>query len=72
MAQSIMNGSQLRLVFEAGLDQNGKMTYKSKTFSNVKATASPDALYSVAQAIVGLQGYVLDSIERNDKHLIVQ
>jgi hypothetical protein len=72
MAQSIIQNSQLRLIFEAGLDKYGKMQYKSKTYNNVKSNASPDALYSVAQAIVGLQANVLDSIERNDKHLIVQ
>jgi hypothetical protein len=70
MAQAFISDSQLRLVFETGVDAEGKLTYKSKNFSNIKTAATTDGLYAVAQSIVSLQQYPVSAIERNDKHLL--
>jgi hypothetical protein len=70
MAQAVIQASQLRLVFELGIDENGKMKYKNKNFNNIKMNAQADQLFSVAQAIASLQIHPLAQVERNDKHLL--
>ncbi|ETI69935.1 DUF1659 domain-containing protein [Neobacillus vireti] len=44
MAKGLLLGTKLRLVFEAGMDDEGNPLYKSKTFSNVKKEATVDQL----------------------------
>jgi hypothetical protein len=53
MAQAIISDSQLRLVFDMGVNAEGKAIYKNKNFSNIKTTATTDGLFSVAQGLVG-------------------
>ncbi|KAA0548443.1 DUF1659 domain-containing protein [Bacillus sp. BGMRC 2118] len=70
MAQSFLSDSQLRLVFNTGVDSEGKPTYKSKSFRNVKTDATTDGLYAVATSLIALQQYPAEAIERNDKNLL--
>lgn len=70
MAQSLIQQSQLRLVFEVGTDETGKPVYRRKNFNNIKVTATPEQLLSVSQALASLQTYPLAQIERNDMHFI--
>jgi hypothetical protein len=70
MAQSIIQQSQLRLVFEVGTDEAGKPVYRRKNFSNIKVTATPEQLLAVSQALASLQAYPLAQIERSDMHFI--
>ncbi|MFT4416293.1 DUF1659 domain-containing protein [Fredinandcohnia humi] len=70
MAQAVIKDTQLRLVFEAGVDDKGKMKYQNKNYNNIKPSATTDQLYSVAGAISDLQSRALADIERNDKHLL--
>lgn len=66
MAQAIITDSKLRLVFETGLNGQGKPVHKSKTYSGVKQSAIADQLFTVGQAIAGLSSYPLAEINRND------
>lgn len=70
MAQAFIADSQLKLVFNTGVDGEGNPIFKSKSFRNVKVTASTDGLYAVAQSLIDLQQYPVTSIERNDKNLL--
>ena len=70
MAQAVIQASQLRLVFELGTDDSGRLKFKNKNLNNIKTTATADQLFSVAQAIASLQVYPLAQIERNDKHFL--
>jgi hypothetical protein len=70
MAQAIISDSQLRLVFDMGVDENGKVIYKNKNFSNIKTSATTDGLFAVAQGLVSLQQHPVSAIERNDTHLL--
>lgn len=70
MAVAAIKDSQLRLVFQVGLDEKGEMIYKNKNYNNIKPSSTADQLYAVAQAITGLQSQALADIERNDKHLL--
>lgn len=69
MATTAIQDTQLRMVFDAGMDGE-KQLYKNKNFSNVKTSASADQLYAVANALAPLQELPLLSVERNDSHSI--
>ncbi|KON86006.1 hypothetical protein AF332_03715 [Sporosarcina globispora] len=71
MAQAIIVDSKLRLVFETGLNEQGKPVYKSKTYNSVKPSATADQLFTVGQAIAGLSSYPLAELNRNDSFDIV-
>ncbi|MBX9971651.1 DUF1659 domain-containing protein [Cytobacillus firmus] len=71
MAQAIIIDSKLRLVFETGLNGQGKPVYKSKTYKSVKQSATADQLFTVGQAIAGLSSYPLTELNRNDSFEIL-
>lgn len=54
MAQVKVVNNQLRLEFDNGLTESGKMKIKAKTFSNLRPEATDDNLLVVSQAIEGL------------------
>lgn len=73
MATAEQISSQLRLVFFDGEDLlTGKPIYKSKSFNNVKTTATAAALYEVANVLTELQERPLYLIERRDNSEISQ
>lgn len=60
--------SKLKLVFNAGLDENDKQITKSKTFPKVKATVTNDDLYSMGVAISELQDHTLMKLVRYEEY----
>jgi hypothetical protein len=66
MAQVLLEGTKLRLVFEVGMDGEGNPILRAKTFSNVTKAASADQLFQSAQAISVLCKDPLNKVERND------
>ncbi|MFL6559027.1 MAG: DUF1659 domain-containing protein [Bacillus sp. (in: firmicutes)] len=54
MAQALLEGTKLRLVFEVGMDEDAKPIFRAKTFSNVKTDATVEQLSQAAQAITVL------------------
>jgi len=66
VATATLKDSQLRLIFETGVDEEGNPVYRYKSFNNIKPEATPDALYAVATALAPLQQHSLFEIERND------
>jgi hypothetical protein len=66
MAQALLEGTKLRLVFEVGMDDDGKPILRAKTFSNVKKEATVDQLFQAAQALTVLCKDTLNKVERND------
>ncbi|MDN4524862.1 DUF1659 domain-containing protein [Fictibacillus fluitans] len=69
MATTAILNTQLRLVFDGGMDGD-KQIYKNKNFSNVKTGATAEQLYAVANALAPLQQLSLLSVERNDSYSI--
>ncbi|WP_042337948.1 DUF1659 domain-containing protein [Bacillus andreraoultii] len=59
--------TNFNLVYQSGLNQDGKPTYKRKNYNNVKSTSSDETIYQVAQALASLCVYSLETIERDDK-----
>ncbi len=72
MTEALVTDSQLRLVFDQGVDGDGKPIYKNKNFNNVKVDATADQLYNTGQALAGLQQHSLIRVERNDSFDLVQ
>jgi hypothetical protein len=66
MAQALLEGTKLRLVYEAGLDGEGNPIFRARTFSNIKKEATIDQLFQAAQAISTLCNDTLNKVERND------
>lgn len=66
MANGTLVSSSFVLVFDGGLDADGKQILKKKSFSNIKAGAAHDALYAVASKLTPLQQHPLLSVERDD------
>jgi hypothetical protein len=66
MATAVIATSRLRLVFQVGMDDDGKPLLKAKTFSNIQKSATADQLFQAAQAIIGLSADTLSNIERVD------
>ncbi|MFJ5762391.1 DUF1659 domain-containing protein [Neobacillus sp. NPDC093182] len=64
MAQAVVTASKLRLVFQVGMDDEGKPVLKAKTFNNIQKSVTPDQLLQAAQALIGLSNDTLSNIER--------
>lgn len=64
MAQAVVTASKLRLVFQVGMDDDGKPLLKAKTFNNIQKSATPEQLLQAAQALVALSNDTLSNIER--------
>ncbi|UHA61391.1 DUF1659 domain-containing protein [Metabacillus litoralis] len=68
MANQVILDSNLSLIYDMGMDINGKPITKRKSYNNVKTAATPDQLLQVAQAIASLQTETLTLVERSDTH----
>ena len=71
MAQALLEGTKLRLVFQAGMDDKGNPILKAKTFSNVTKVATAAQLSQAASAIAALCNDKLNKVERNDSFEIL-
>ena len=63
--------SKLKLVFNAGLDENNKTIIKNKTYSNIKATVTDEDLYGLGVAISDLQSYSLVNLVRYEESELI-
>jgi Protein of unknown function (DUF1659). len=59
-------GSTIRLSLVTGLDAQGGPVLRNTSLSNVKPAALDQDLFDVANALVSLQEYQLNSISRVD------
>lgn len=66
MATANLVESRIRLVYDHGLDGDGKQVLKTKSYNAVKESATPDQIFATAQAIAGLSSVPLFAVERND------
>nr|WP_263324628.1 DUF1659 domain-containing protein [Neobacillus sp. Marseille-Q6967] len=66
MAQALLTGTKLRIVYQVGMDDEGKPVMKAKTFNNVKRDATVDQLWLAAEAIFTLSSDTLSNVEKID------
>jgi hypothetical protein len=62
--------SKLKLVFNAGIDEENKDIMKNKTFANVKPAVTNENLYNLAVSMSDLQSYTLSKIVRYEEYQI--
>ncbi len=63
MAIETIASKQLRLTFNAGLNEKGEIIEKRKSFNNVFTDATAEQLLATASAIAKLQVYPLIAVE---------
>jgi hypothetical protein len=66
MAQASLTATKLLLVFEVGMDKDGKTIYKTKSLNNIRTNATADQLSQTAQALGVLCNDPLQSVGRTD------
>ena len=54
MAKKNLESCSLTINYEDGVNSSGETKYKKKNYSNVKTTATSDAIYSVAASITSI------------------
>lgn len=67
---STNNPTGLKLRFDCGKDDNGKVIVKTKTYSKVNPSATNDDVYAVAKAISSLQEHSLIEVQKIDNTTI--
>lgn len=63
---STKNPSGLKLKFDCGKGENGKSIVKTKTYSNVKASATVEDVYEVGASLASLQEHTLVEVFKID------
>ena len=63
--------SKLKIVYNAGVDDDNKTIVKSKTFPNVKSATQNENLYNLGVAISDLQSYELSNIVRFEEYELI-
>ena len=66
MAETLLAESKLRLVFQTGINNDGKPILRAKTFGNIYKGVTADQLYKVTQAVVSLSEDQLSGAQRVD------
>ncbi|RDY27420.1 DUF1659 domain-containing protein [Romboutsia weinsteinii] len=69
---SLKEPSSLKLKFNHGADTNGKAVIKTKSFANVKPTATNDDLYAVATSLSSLQEHDLYEVSKVDNTTLAE
>lgn len=67
---STNNPTGLKLRFDCGKDDNGKVVVKTKTYSKINPSATNDDVYAVAKAISSLQEHSLIEVQKIDNTTI--
>lgn len=58
--------SRLSIIFLTGTNEKGEPIFKTKSFNNIKETATNEQLTNIANALARLQNYDIDHIERTN------
>lgn len=70
MADYAVENVQLRLMYELGEDDKGKLLYRSKNYNNIKVDAEAAALLQAAEAISNLQTTPVSNVRRSELHFL--
>lgn len=63
--------SKLKIVLNAGLDNEGKNIIKNKTYANIKLTVTNEDLYNLGVAITDMQSYTLMNLVRYEEYELI-
>jgi hypothetical protein len=71
MAIKMTRDSKLRVVFQTGLNEEGKPIYKTKSYPNVAEEVTPDQLQQVGEALASLSTYPMGGIQQSLLHEVL-
>lgn len=58
--------SKMILALQTGLDTNGKVIIKKRTYPRVKSTLTDEDFFAVASQLGALQAHVVDNVYRDN------
>ena len=61
---STLKDSSLRLVLQTGVDAQGNPVFKTRSYGNIKPSASDQDILSLAQQLAALQIHALEQVSR--------
>ena len=64
--------SALKIKFNHGTDTHGKAIVKTRSYANVKSSATNDSIYAVAKAISSLQEHDLYEVSKVDNTTLAE
>lgn len=64
--------TRMTLHLQTGTGENGKPIYARKALTNIQPSATPEALYQLAEAIASLQQWPLAAVEATTTERFVQ
>lgn len=70
MAQFVFDKAQLVVEYVAGTNEKGENVYKTKTFANIRETATADQLMALATSFDSLCSYPVAVAYKNHRNLI--
>lgn len=70
MANKNFYGRTLQIVLENGVNESGKMTFKSKNIKSIRESITPDVLYDVALKLSALQSLPLSHVMTDEDFTI--
>ena len=62
----LKNQSSLKIKYDCGLDDNQKVITRTRSYSNVKASAKPLDVFNVAETLISLQKHDKLSVMKQD------
>jgi hypothetical protein len=68
MATADLKDLKIRLVYDNGVDEDGKPAFQYKTYSNTNLNATPDAIYQSAHQLGSLSSKTLINVEKNESY----
>lgn len=72
MATSHLEKSQLRILFQTGIDPvTQEPIFRRRSFNNIRINATPAELKAVANSLASLQQYELYKVKRVDQAMII-
>lgn len=66
-----LKDSRLKITVSKGVDGTGRDVKRSRTYSNIKPTATDEDIFEVASTLIGLQKNAALNVERLDQKEIV-
>lgn len=63
--------SRLSIIFNAGVDEDGEMILRTKSFNNVKETATDQELLEIVNALAPLQQFEVNEVKRTNVHSLL-
>lgn len=69
---AIHKNTKVRLVLNAGLDDNGKQITKYKTLDKARSETGNEILLDISKKIASLQKHSLRDIIKNEEYMLIE